>query len=143
MRLTRSLTPAILLAVLALTACGGDAPPPDQVAANRAATRTLADAPLMTGSQMISSNVGQDAAQAVVTVPFGPDSVANWYRQDLVNKKWNIVGDAKMADGSVSLHASRNGTPLWIIIRGTGVASSQVTLVGAVPDSTADTTGGR
>jgi len=143
MRTTSLLLCGVLLGTLTVGACGGDSPPPDQVAANRAATKALRGAPMIPGAQLVSTDIGSDAIQTVVTVPLGPDSVADWYRKQLAGGKWDIVGDATMADGSISLHASRNGPPLWILIKATGVASSQVTLVGAVPDSTADTTGGK
>ena len=143
MRTTSWLLVGTLLGTLTVGACGGNSPPPDQVAAHRAANTALRGVPLIPGAKLTSSEIGADAIQTMLTVELGPDSVADWYRQQLVNGKWDIVGDATMADGSISLHASRNGPPLWILIKGTGVASSQVTLVGAVPDSTADTTGGK
>ncbi len=130
-----------LFGTLTLGACGGNAPPPDQVAAHRAATKALRGAPLIPGAKLASTEIGSDAIQTVFTVDLGPDSVADWYRKQLVDAKWNIVGDATMADSSISLHATRNGPPLWVMIQGTGVASSRLTLIGAVPDSTADTTG--
>lgn len=143
MRSTSWLLVGTLLGTLTVGACGGNSPSPDQVAAHRAATKALRGAPLIPGAKLVSTEIGRDAIQTVLTVELGPDSVADWYRKQLVNGNWDIVGDATMADSSISLHASRNGPPLWIVIKGTGIASSQVTLVGAVPDSTADTTGGK
>lgn len=89
----------------------------------------------MPGSAPVTSTVGSDAADIVFNVPFQQDSVANWYRTRLIADGWDLQGDGKLSDGTVSLHATRNGPPLWILVRSTGVKTSQVTMIGGVPDS--------
>lgn len=130
----RMLLPAAALAI-AVAGCGGDHPTPDQAAVSRPATQSLRGTPLIPGAVPVTSAVGTDAADAVFNVHLGRDSVANWYRTHLSTGGWTLETDGKLSDGTISLHATRKGPPLWVLVRSTGVETSQFTVIGAVADT--------
>ena len=47
---------------------------------------------------------------------------------------WDITGDAVMPDGAITLHAQREGAPLWVIVRRVD-AGSEFSVIGAAPDT--------
>ena len=120
-----------LCAALAAGCAGGDgASRQDTTTARR--PPVLAGVPLYTGSRVLDTTGTSDAAMLTVSVPARPDSVAAFYRRELVGGGWRIVGD-RQEDGGVDLFAERDGPPLWVQVRpGRLVGSSRVTLIGAV-----------
>jgi hypothetical protein len=67
-----------------------------------------------------------------------PEALADWYREQILAREWEIVGDVPDAEGNIMLHVRRDGPPLWIIIRPHASAdSAEFSLIGAAPDTTA------
>jgi hypothetical protein len=66
-----------------------------------------------------------------------PDSVAGFYRRTLVADGWTIQGDVTAPDGTVTLHAERDGKPVWVLVKlRPGGQGTEFTLIGAEPDTT-------
>lgn len=84
-------------------------------------------------ASFVERAAGADALQITVRSPSSPEAVATYYRQQLKRGGWQLVKDAKDADGATVLLAQQKGPPLWVRIRsdadGTG---SLVELTGAV-----------
>jgi hypothetical protein len=127
---------AWVLAATALAGCGtgGDAanPPPDSLL-----RKVFAGIPLMPGGAVGNVTGEGDAAQAMLRAARPPDSVATWYRRELLARGWTIVSDARGRDGTVTLHATDpGGRPIWLLIsRDAPGAGTLMTVVGAVPDT--------
>ncbi len=100
------------------------------------ARTVLRGVPIVPLSTVLSSSGTESAMQSRMFTPFDTDSVATWYRRELTARGWQIVGDMKSADGSINLHASRDGPPLWIILRPyEGRPGTEYTIIGAVLDT--------
>ena len=69
------------------------------------------------------------------TIP--PDSVATFYRVRLLQLGWNIQSDAHLPDGGVSLHATKDSKPVWILIYPGDAGGTRFSVVTGVPDSAA------
>jgi hypothetical protein len=128
---------AWVLTVTALAGCGpgGDAAstPPDSLL-----RKVFAGIPLIPGGAVGNVTGEADAAQATLRVARPPDSVASWYRRELLARSWTIVSDVRSGDGTVTLHATDPANrPIWLLInRDAPGAGALVTVVGAVPDTT-------
>jgi len=103
----RYATPLLVAFVLA---CGGDRPPV-------ASPELLAGIPAMPGSRPWSSSAGSDAIQAGYQTGVRADSVASWYRRWLIKDGWEMSGDLRTSNGTVTLHAEKAGRPIWLIIQ--------------------------
>ncbi len=94
----------------------------------------LRDVPVFPVSIEVTHAGTADALEAAFHVAAVPDSVASWYRRQLLGAGWRLVGDMRAPDGATTLHAQRDGPPLWIIIRprvsGSG---TEYRLIGALP----------
>jgi hypothetical protein len=123
------------LPLLLVAGCGdrpaGEAAPPDETTA---APAIFAGLPLLPGSR-VAGGTG-NAAEAVVTVPLPPDSVAQFYRRVLADRAWDLRGDVTDRDGQITLHGrSPQGRPLWIIVRPAGPGGSTVSVIATAVDS--------
>ncbi len=88
-------------------------------------------------SVMVSYSGTGQALQTTFASGRSPDTVAVWYRRTLDRTGWDIVGDARSPDGEITIHAVRDGPPLWIIIRDREDPPGTIyTLIGAQPDTT-------
>jgi hypothetical protein len=129
---TTGFAAAALVLGLGLAACGDSEPPPEMPATN--VMRGVWVFPL---SVLTSYSGTSDALQTTWTSGYPPDTVAAWYRRTLVQRGWEIVGDTRSADGNVTLHAQRDGPPLWIIIGPrTSAPGTMYRMIGAEPDTT-------
>jgi hypothetical protein len=135
----RSLT--WLLTATLLAGCGGGddtaGTPPDSLL-----RQVFAGVPLIPDGVVGNVTGEGTAAQAMVRVPRPPESVATWYRRELLARRWTIVSDARTGDGAVTLHATDpDRRPIWLIIGPDPPgAGTLVTVVGAVPGAGDDTT---
>jgi len=121
----------LVLPVLALAACnrGNRDADAERRFASQAMTGVLAY-PL---SRLAGVATGTEAAELTLTTPDGPDRVAAWYRQTLGLNHWELRSDAPQSDGTVVMHAIKDGRPLWVTIRPTvGAPGATYTLVGVV-----------
>ena len=92
----------------------------------------LAGVPVYQGSEVVDTSGTAEAARATVLIPAVPDSVAAFYRRELVAGGWRIVGDAPQGGGT-DIHAVRDGPPLWVQIRpGPQAGTTLCSLIGAV-----------
>ncbi|MGD2135959.1 MAG: hypothetical protein PVF27_07360 [Gemmatimonadales bacterium] len=140
-----TLSAAVLLVMLA-AACGaepqGDEPgerPPRSLLIGMIGT------PVFRPSERIAQTLSADALETVFRSDASLETVAAWYRTVLIRSGWDIVGDARLPDSSVALHARQEGKPpIWITIRpGALAGTSQFSIIGAAPDTTAaDTASG-
>jgi len=95
-------------------------------------------APLYQPATLTDRRSSAETMEFVFRSPSPADSVAEWYRARITYMGWDITGDATTADGAISLHAQREGAPLWVIIRSLGDdAGSEFSLIGAAPDTSA------
>ncbi len=126
---------AVALTALALTACGEREPEQQRPNVN-----VLQQVPIFPLSVLISTSGTREALQTTFVSGYPKDTVAAWYRRGLHSAGWRIVGDVEDPAGQITLHAERDGPPLWIIIENrVSPPGARYTLIGAVPD----TTGGR
>jgi hypothetical protein len=128
----------VVLGGALVSACGerrgGDgAGPRDSIALG-----ALVDVPLYPGAAIGDIGGSGETAQATLTIAGPRDSVAAWYRRQLLGRGWTMVNDARAPDGTITLHATRpDGRPLWVMVgQDAPTAPTTVTVVGAVPDST-------
>lgn len=128
----------LVAGVTAACGTGGDRanPPPDTLL-----RKVFAGVPLIPGGAVGNVSGEGDAAQAILRVPRPPDSVATWYRRELLAHDWTIVSDTRARTGTITLHASDpDQRPLWLVIdRDQTPGWTQVTVVGAVPGMRRDT----
>jgi hypothetical protein len=123
---------AALVLALGLTACGDAEPPSD-----RPASDVLRDVWVFPLSVPVSYTGTGEAMQTTWSSGYAPDTVAAWYRRTLVQQGWEIVGDTRTPDGQITLHAERDGPPVWIIIGPrTSPPGTVYTMIGAEPDTT-------
>lgn len=123
---------AAALAALALTACGERAPKREMPDVN-----VLQEVAIFPLSVLISSSGTREAMQTTFVSGYPKDTVAAWYRRGLHSAGWRIVGDMADPAGQITLHAERDGPPLWIIIENRGSPpGTKYTLIGAAPDTT-------
>jgi hypothetical protein len=101
---------AVLLLVIAASCAREQSPP-------AASAELLAGIPAFPGSRPVSSSAGADAVQSGYLAAQRPDSVASWYRAWLVKDGWEISGDVRGGDGSITLHAEKGTRPLWLILQ--------------------------
>jgi hypothetical protein len=125
--------PAIIAALL-LAGCGDEARERESVP--EPPVEALRGAPLFPLSIEVTHTGTAEALEAEFHVAAAPDTVASWYRRTLLNGGWRIVGDIRAPDGAITIHAQRDGPPLWIIIRQReGGRGTEYRLIGALPDS--------
>jgi len=122
---------SLLLLLLAVPACRrGDR---DPAAERRFASQALIGVLAYPLSSLAGVAAGTEAAELTLTTPDGPDRVAAWYRQTLHLNQWELRSDMPQSDGTVVIHAMKDGRPLWITIRPTvGAPGATYTLVGVV-----------
>lgn len=141
----RVVTTLSLLAVLAAlaAACGGEAPrdeadegPPQSLRIGMIGT------PVFRPSERISQTLSANTIETVFRTAVAVDSVASWYRFVLIEGGWDIVGDARLPDSSIALHARQEGKPpIWITVRRGGPAgTSEFSIIGAAADAEASDT---
>lgn len=96
-------------------------------------------APLFYPSRAIARHGSATTVETVYHAAVPADSIADWYRDQILSRGWEIVGDVPDPEGNIVLHVRRDGPPLWVIIRSLANAdSSEFRLIGAAPDTTAD-----
>ena len=115
-----------LVLCAALAACGDKTPKMAKF------NEALPNLPLPPEPSFVSRSGGPDALQVTVRSPASPAAVADYYRAVFKTGKWNLVNEAKDADGATVLLAQRNGPPLWVRIQPRDGGGSTVELSGAV-----------
>ena len=133
------------LALVAVVASCGDRSAEDQTAAappppERPAYGALRGFPWMPGSHVSAVTGSAETLEATVQHVASPDSVVRWYRRALLERGWDVVGDTRLPDGTYNLHAKApSGQPVWVMVRPAPQGGgSAVSVIGAVPDSTAN-----
>lgn len=132
--MARFLTRIVWLAavgVLAPAACGGDDAPPA-----RPPFGVMRGVPIYPGAVVVARSTSAEALEARLRVRAEPESVAVWYRRTLGERGWILVGDARTADGAITLHGQRDGPPVWVVIRRATDGGTELSLIGAVSDTT-------
>ncbi|HYK10813.1 MAG TPA: hypothetical protein VEV39_08445 [Gemmatimonadales bacterium] len=129
----------ILVAAVVGTACHR----PSEVSRHTIA-QSLRGVMVYPRSALVDMSSGDSAGQMTLSSPDAPDTVATWFRANLLLNDWTLETDAKQTDGSIQMYAERKHQPLWITIqRASGAAGSSYTVTGAITgssDSTADAT---
>ncbi|MEO8088667.1 MAG: hypothetical protein ABI703_00040 [Gemmatimonadales bacterium] len=112
-----------------LIGCRSDAPPPrlpDGIA-------VFPSLPMPPDAKVVSRAGSADALQLTMFSSGKADAVTEYYRKQLSEGEWRLVGDVKRPDGSVALYAEREGRPLWVRVWPTSdSAGTMVELAGAV-----------
>jgi hypothetical protein len=121
----------LLIPALLLGACSrGER---DAAAERRFASRALTGVLAYPRSSLAAVAAGTEAAELTLTTPDAPEQVAGWYRQTLHLNRWDLRSDVPQSDGSVVIHAVKDGRPLWITVRpSAGAPGTIYTLVGVV-----------
>jgi hypothetical protein len=122
---------AVSLLVLALAACQTDATEEEP---SQPSQDVMRSAPIYQPARMIASRGSAETLEWAFRSPSTADSVASWYRARITAMGWDISGDAVTPDGAITLHAQRDGAPLWVIIRETDVGS-EFSVIGAALDT--------
>lgn len=129
----------IALAGLLLAACGPE-PRPADVGVRRDSAppvQVLVAVPVLPGSKVVAASGTAEAVSTTLRAPYPPDSSAAWYRRALLAGGWRLVGDQRMPDGSLTMHAEREGPPVWILVHaGPGGKGSELQVIGAIVDTT-------
>ncbi len=113
--------------VLAASAC--ERPAGDR-AQRRLASRALSNMLAFPQSTVTSVSAGTEAAEVTLSAPADADAIARWYRQTLVLNGWELTRDGRLADGSMIIHAAKEGRPLWVTVRPSGAGATTYTLIG-------------
>jgi hypothetical protein len=117
---------AVALGLL-LAGCGNPAPKPPRM------SEVFPNLPLPPQATFVSRSGGRDALQVTVRSPLKVEQVTAYYRGVLKTGGWQLVNDARDADGAVVLFARQKGPPLWVRIRSTDdSAATLVELSGAI-----------
>jgi hypothetical protein len=131
--------PACVLLVL-LAACGSDKRPADTTAARRDSAppiQVLVAVPVLPGAKAVAATGTPEAVSTTLRSEMTPDAAAQWYRRALLAAGWRLVSDQRATDGTFTIHAERDGPPVWIIVRrGPGGRGSDLDVIGAVVDTT-------
>lgn len=97
--------------------------------------QALEGVPVVPLSVVLSEGGTQEVAQTVFYTPFSADTSASFYRARLIAGGWDIQSDIRTPDGRTTIHAVRNGPPLWVIIQpAEGQEGATYTIMGAYPD---------
>lgn len=122
--------------VFLLPGCGERRPAADAPADEPTVSVDIfAGLPVLPGSRFAGGSA--NAGEAIAQVPASADSVARFYRRVLVDRSWDIRGDATAPDGQVTLHArSPEGRPIWILIRPLAAGRAEVSLIATAGDTT-------
>ena len=125
----RSISMALIAALLAVAACEPAPPPPEDLPEFGEAFPNL---PLPIAAKVISRQGSRDALQVVLEVPQPPEALAAMYRGNLSRASWSLVSDTRDSTGAVVLYAEGE-KPLWVRITAADSGRSRVELSGAVP----------
>ena len=129
----------VSLLALGVAACGPEARPIDTAQARRDSAppvQVLVAVPVLPHAKVISATGTSEAVSTTLSAPYPPDSSAAWYRRALLARGWRLVGDQRAGDGSLTIHAERQGPPLWIIVRKGPGGGSELQVIGAIVDTT-------
>lgn len=97
--------------------------------------QALEGVPIVPLSVVLSEGGTEEVAQTVLYTPFSADTSASFYRSRLIAAGWDIQSDVRTPDGRTTIHAVRNGPPLWVIIQPVeGQEGATYTIMGADPD---------
>jgi hypothetical protein len=125
------------LALLVLAAACDRREPPDPRAMLHKALFGVLVYPL---SSEVSVAAGADAAQVTMSTRDSLAKVAGWFRQSLIANGWTLQSDVTSGD-SIAIVAMLGKRPLWLTLRSNvGAPGTTYTIIGAVTDSTADST---
>jgi hypothetical protein len=114
--------------LVALAAGCGESKPPASARPPRPAY--LAHVPLLPHASVRDTTGSPDYQHLVYLAPVTLDTAAAFYRRELQDRGWRIMGD--MGDTArVSLFLEKEGRPLWIQIRAGDGKVCQVTLTAA------------
>ena len=118
-----------LAAVLALAACGKDAPekplPPNF-------TDAFPDVPIPPGGVVASWSGSIDALQLTFRSPRPARDVVDAYRTEFVKPGWTLVSDTETPDSTVVLLAEKAQRAVWIRIERAD-SGSRIMMTGVVP----------
>jgi hypothetical protein len=96
----------------------------------------LEGVPVLPLSTVLFEGGTNEVAQTVLFAPNAIDTTATWYREYLIEEGWDLVSDVTDPNGRVTLHAVRDGPPLWVILeREPTQYGTRYTIMGALPDS--------
>lgn len=125
----------LLMTTIALTACERRVP-----VSRHTIAQSLKGVLVYPRSSLVDMASGDSAGQLTLSSPDGPDTVATWFRQNLILNHWDLQNDARQPDGSILIYAERSTQPLWISIHAaTGGPGTTFTVTGAITGSS-DTT---
>ena len=122
----------IIAGIVGLVGCSGDSepevePPVDLV---------FQGVPVLPLSTVVGQSGSASAVQTDLFAPAHPDSAAGWYRRRLIALDWEIESDNRTPDGVTTIYATRDGPPLWVILRPNGsVAGTSYSMIGALIDT--------
>jgi hypothetical protein len=103
---------AVVLGLI-LAGCGNSEPKPPKM------SEVFPNLPLPPQAEFVSRSGGKDALQVTVRSPFKAEQVLAYYREILKTGGWQLVNEARDAEGAVVLFAKQKGPPLWVRIRST------------------------
>lgn len=130
----RSLLATGTLLVL-LLACG-EPSLRDVPAADRPPTQALAGIPVPPTAAAVSTNGMGNSIEISLIEAMSPDSVAEYYRVNLLALGWDLRVDSRLPDGGVSLHAVLGDRPVWVMIYPRRPSGSRFNVIAGVRDST-------
>jgi len=99
------------------------------------ASRALSNMLAYPQSSVVNVAAGREAAEVTLSAPATGDEIARWYRQTLVLNGWDLTRDGRLPDGSMVIHAVKDGRPLWVTVQPGSGGATTYTLVGVALES--------
>ncbi len=123
---------SVRLALPALLLCAGCVSRDEPAAAGGPPEKLFRGVPIPREAHVVDTVTTPEAVRAVLTVDAPPQVVLAFYRRELPNAGFRIVGD--LGDSvEANLYARRDGPPLWVEVRrGPQPGTTRFTLIAAV-----------
>jgi hypothetical protein len=118
-----------------LAACSAE--PAEERVPDRPATAVLAGVPVFPLSTPAATDGTSEALAQLYLSAFAVDTVASWYRRNLLRLGWEILSDHRAPDRSVTLVAQRGGSPIWVMINPRPDGTTAYRLIGVTDSASA------
>lgn len=124
-----------LLVMIGLATACGEPALQDQTA-ERLPIHALAGLPLPPGAGAVSTAGSGNTVEITLVSDASADSIASFYRSQLLGLGWDLRVDSRLPDGGINLHAVLGDRPVWILVYARQPAGSRFSVIAGVRDST-------